>query len=264
MKCTTPENTAPMSIQDSSAFHLGTLLARLRGLTNSHCRKGLRYELPWLLLLVVLAKLSGEDRPSGIADWIAGRQEQLQEALHLLWPKMPHPSTYRRILQYVVNPEEVDCIVSEVLQGMYGVGYGVLVAIDGKTLRGTIGPDHPHGQHLLAAYLPEEGIVLSQKATSEKGNEITQAPALLEGLDLRGKVVAGDAMHTQREVSAQILASQGDYLWLAKENQPTLLSDIEYLFNCDRRTVIGGMVPNDFETRRTLDKGHGRLVVHHS
>jgi predicted transposase YbfD/YdcC len=259
MKSTIAPNLAPASDKASLLPNLNDLLIRLQQVTDRRCRKGLRYQLPWLLLLIVLAKLAGEDRPSGIADWIAGRQEQWRTMLRLCWPKMPHHSTYRRILQYVVNADEIECLVSEILRGMYGVGCSALVAMDGKTLRGTIGPEHPRGEHLLAAYLPEEGIVLSQKAVGEKGNEITQAPSLLQGLDLRGKVVAGDAMHTQREVSAQILAGQGDYLWLAKQNQPTLLGDIELLFNYERRTVVGGMVPEDFETQRTLGKGHGRV-----
>jgi predicted transposase YbfD/YdcC len=110
----------------------------------------------------------------------------------------------------------------------------------------------------LAAYLPEEGIVLMQVAAGEKENEIRVAPELLKCLDLRGKVVAGDAMHTQRPLSIQILEAGGEYLWLAKDNQPTLKEDIEDLFTANNRTVLGGRVPNDVRTYRTVDKGHGR------
>jgi hypothetical protein len=49
-------------------------------------------------------------------------------------------------------------------------------------------------------------------------------------LDLRGKVVRGDAMLTQRELSLQILDAGGDYLWVVKGNQPALQADIKEVF----------------------------------
>jgi predicted transposase YbfD/YdcC len=138
------------------------------------------------------------------------------------------------------------------------VGQSVLVSIDGKTVRGTIAAPAMRGAHLLAAYLPQEGIVLLQVAAGDKTNEIGVAPTLLGALDLRGKVVVGDALHTQRTLSAQILAAGGDYLWTAKENQPTLHADIETVFTSDDRTVAGGRISRDLRTARTFDKGHGR------
>jgi predicted transposase YbfD/YdcC len=133
------------------------------------------------------------------------------------------------------------------------------VAIDGKTLRGTISGRNPQGEHLLAAYLPEEGVVLMQLGAGDRENEITVAPKLLKCLDLRGKVVVGDALHTQRGLSAQILEAGGHFVWFAKDNQPNLRQDIEYLFASDKSTVLGGTLPDDFRTSRTSEKGHGRL-----
>jgi predicted transposase YbfD/YdcC len=186
---------------------------------------------------------------------------------------MPQHNTYRRIIAMAVQamavqamavqPEEFDRSVGEFLRGQRGIGRSILVAIDGKTVRGTIGEANRQGEHLLAAYLPAEGIVLMQLRTGQKENEITVAPKLLKciGIDLRGKVVAGDAMQTQRELSVQILEAGGDYLWIAKENRPTLRADIERLFAAHKPTVLGGHVTDDFQTARTVDKGHGRLEV---
>ena len=100
-------------------------------------------------------------------------------------------------------------------------GRNVLIALDGKTLRGTIPTGHSQGVHLLAAYLPAQGIVLVQMAVENKENEIVAAPKVLASLDLRGKIVMGDAMQTQRELSVQIIEADGDYIWLVKDNQPT-------------------------------------------
>jgi len=91
--------------------------------------------------------------------------------------------------------------------------------------------EDPFGLHLLAAYLPGEGIVLMQMVVEkDKENEIVVAPKLLECLDLRQKVVVGDAMHTQRQLSIQIVAAEGDFVWIVKDNQPNTREAIERLF----------------------------------
>jgi len=239
-------------------FDLGRLLERLGEVPDPRHPKGLRYALAPLLVLVVLAKLAGEDHPSGIAEWIRLRGRSLRSALGVKWARMPHHNTYRRVLEEVIDPAELERVVSQHLQSLPGVGHSVLIAIDGKTVRGTIRPDRQRGEHLLAAYLPAEGIVLLQVAAGQKENEISVAPTLLAALDLRGKVVAGDAMHTQRALSVQILAGDGDYLWLVKDNQPTLHAEIAHLFTADDRTVLGGQLDHDFATERQVERGHGR------
>ena len=244
---------------EGRVFDVGGLRRRLSELADRRHPKGLRYELGSLLLLIVLAKLSREDLPVGIADWVSFREDKLKRALGLTWPRMPHHETYRRILGAVVDPEEFDQVVGRYLRELPKVGWSVLVSFDGKTVRGTITKDNPRGEHLLAAYLPEEGIVLMQVSALDKDSEINAAPLLLGQIDLRGKVVVGDALHTQRALSVQILEAKADYLWFAKENQPTLRGDIEQVFEGSRDTVLGGSIGNDFETCRTVEKGHGRL-----
>lgn len=258
MKSTLPAGRVASKEEEGYAIDLESLQRRLATVTDRRCPKGLRYPLPSVLLLVVLAKLSGEDTPSGIASWIKNRSRSLRAALHLPWARMPHHNTYRRIFAQVIQPEQLDQVVGEHLRSLPGVGKSLLIALDGKTVRGTIDPTHPRGEHLLAAYLPDEGIVLLQLTTGAKENEISVAPKLVAQLDLRGKVVAGDAMQTQRDLSIQILQAGGDYLWIAKDNQPALHAQIAELFTADQSTVLGGQIPTDFQTCRQTSKGHGR------
>jgi predicted transposase YbfD/YdcC len=239
-------------------FELSALATRLATLRDARRARGKRYPLPVLLVLIVLAKLAGEDRPSGIADWVAHRATLLQTALGLPWRRMPHHNTIRRALASAVEPAELDAAVGAFLREQGGAERSVVLAIDGKTVRGTIATPTDRGAHLLAAYLPAEGVVLLQVAAGEKANEISSAPHLLRGLDLRDRVVTADALHTQRALSRQIVAAGGDYLWIAKENQPTLRRDIAVVFESDDRTVAGGRLPGERRTASTVDKGHGR------
>ena len=172
---------------------------------------------------------------------------------------MPCHNTYRRVLGQAINLVELQQMTSRYLTEGLNQGHSVLVAIDGKTLRGTIPKGDTRGVHLLAAYLPEEGIVLMQMAVDQKENEIRAAPSLLQTLDLRDKVVRADAMLTQRKLSAIVVDAGGDYLWVVKENQPQMLADIREVFDPAPAGPAWSHVPRDFRRAQTIDNGHGRL-----
>ena len=240
-------------------YDLGSLYAHFQTLSDRRKPRGVRYSLALILLLMVLAKLCGESHPSGIAEWVAHHAEQLAELLQLKRKSMPHHSTYRRILAEVVDAVELEQLSSQYLRGRKHFGKQVLVAIDGKVLRGTLDADQ-QGTYLLAAYLPSEGLVLMEVAVAGKGGEIPAAAKLLSSIDLRDKIVMGDALHTQRAVSMQIVAAGGEYIWFAKGNQPQIEADIRLWFEPDVPLIPGmGCPPKDFETAQHTNKGHGRL-----
>src|SRR5918998_2518273 len=166
------DNTAPVAAGLGSAapvvFDVRRLWRRLAALPDRRQRRGKRYALPVVLLLIVLAKLSGEDRPSGIADWVQHRRARLAQALGLRLARAPHHNAYRRILAGAVAPGDLDAAVSAFFRELPRVGRSVLVSIDGKRLKGTIDAADPHGAHLLVAYLPQEGIVLFQLPAGQK------------------------------------------------------------------------------------------------
>lgn len=64
----------------------------------------------------------------------------------------------------------------------------------------------------MAAYLPGEGLVLIGVALEGKGGETPGAAKVLKMVDLREKVVMGDALHTQRAISIQIVEAGGEYI----------------------------------------------------
>ena len=247
------------AIAEPIVFDVGSLLSRLATLTDSRDCRGKRYQLSHILLLLTLAKLCNEDNLKAIAHWIELREKWLIEIIGLGRSRVPHYNTYRRISEKVVDPEELEQVLHQFFEYVLSAGESVLIAIDGKVMRGTISVEKPRGTYLLAAYLPEEGIVLMQVEAGSKENEITTAPKLLDCVDLRGKVVLGDAEQAQRKLSLQILEGGGDYLWTVKENQPTLRADIEQVFAGEDQTVLGGRVENDIKSFRMVNKGHGRL-----
>ncbi len=220
----------------------------------------MRYALGTVLVYIVLAKLAGEDRLAGIADWVGERKELLAEALHLKTPRTPHLSTYSRILGQGVDADDLEQVRHDFFAAQPHTGESLTIALDRKTLRGTLPVGQSHGVHRLAAYLTGEGWVPFQAEVSRQENEIAVAPRLLKRLDLRGKIVTGDALLAQRELSAPIVAAGGDYVWTVKGNQPEREADVARLFAPE--SVVKGFSPashDDFQTRRLSNKGHGRL-----
>jgi predicted transposase YbfD/YdcC len=245
--------------EERVVFDVGSLYAHLQEMKDSRKARGIRYPLVAILVMMVMAKLCGEDTPSGIADWVKHRAEQFIDMLKLKHKSMPHHSTYRRVEAEVVDPHELEQVVSNVLAGRKFFGKQVLLSMDGKVLRGTL-DEVQNGTYLLAAYLPSEGLVLMEVELEGKGCEIPGALKLLKMVDLREKVVMGDAMHTQRAASIQIVEAGGDYIWIAKGNQPQLEGDIRLWFEPEPDPIPGqGHLPKDFETVKETSKGHGRL-----
>jgi predicted transposase YbfD/YdcC len=113
--------------------------------------------------------------------------------------------------------------------------------------------------HLLAAYLPGEGLALMQVEVDSRENEIVAAPRVLNMLDLRGKIVTGDALLTQRKLAVQIVEAGGEYVFPVKENQPDLRADIQTLF--EPEPCVKGFSPatKDLRSVEKVEKGHGRL-----
>lgn len=247
------------STETGMVIDVGSLYTKFQSLRDKRSPKGLRYKLVNVLVMVMMAKICGQDTPSGIADWVKHRASQFIQALNLKRQSMPHHSTYRRILGEVISVEELEQVVSTYLTEKKFFGKQVLIAIDGKVLRGTL-DDQQEGTYLLAAYMPSKGIVLMEIKLEGKGSEIPGAIKLLQMVDLRDTVVMGDALHTQRETSIQIVEAGGDYIWFVKGNQSEMEDNIRLWFEPEPEPIPGmGRLVKDFETAKKVSKGHGRL-----
>lgn len=251
-----------MESNTGQVINLGSLYHRFAGLKDQRKAKGKRYALATILLGIFLAKLCGEDKPSGIAEWVALRGKWIAQVLGLKRKSMPSHHTYRRTLAETVDAKEFEALAREQHEHCGKVGHQVVIAMDGKVVRGTIDLDVNAGLCLLALYLPGEGISLAQIAIEAGQSEVSAAPTLLGWVDLRNKVVIGDALHTQRQISIQIGKAGGNFLWTVKGNHPQLLQDLEDWF--DERVPLlpgQGCPPKDFRSATLTNKGHGRLEV---
>jgi predicted transposase YbfD/YdcC len=255
-------------LRDGFMFDVGSAYSYFEGVKDKRKAQGLQYPMAAVLTLCVLAKLSGENTPAGIADWVRYRAEWLGQSLGLKRRmvkktgqiKMPCAGSYSRILSKGLDAENLEQ-VTQAFFGMQSVNSASIeVCIDGKKIRGTITAEKPNGEYLLAAYLPGAGVVLMQILIKAGEGELTVAPTLLKALDLQGKVVTGDAMFAQRNLSIQIVEAKGDYVWKVKGNQETLEADIARVFEPEPPAKPGFSLPKkDFRTASQTSTQHGRI-----
>jgi predicted transposase YbfD/YdcC len=147
-----------------------------------------------------------------------------RDPLRRVW-RPPGEATVRRVLARV-DPDTLDLVIGRWLADQQPPqpqpAWRRAVAVDGKTLRGS--GHHGHAQvHLLAAMDHTSCAVLGQTDVDHTTNEIARFRPLLDGLDLAGRVITADALHTHRDHADWLVtAKHAAYVLIVKANQPTL------------------------------------------
>ncbi len=250
---------------------LPSLAKALEAVPEHRKPRGFRAEQPPVpliptLLLLIVAVMCGRRGYGSIAEWGVQCNREAPEVLDALGfvrarrPRTPVAATFFRLLRDMQLAK-----FQEALQGwLEAVARAARVTlppweraaipddqigIDGKSVRAASarrerGDKSGQGVlHLVAAYAPALQTVLDQAASEGKGHELAAVELLLGRLPLKGRVITADALATQREVCKLITVGEGDYLLPVKENQPTLLADIQEAFSPSATASSGGADP---------------------
>lgn len=215
----------------------GALLSFLAAVPDPRSRRGRRHPLPALLAAVCLALLCGARSYAAIAQWASDQDLALMHRLGFT-RRPPKLGGFRKLLM-ALDVAAFEVALSRWAEAVLGRPVATAAAppeafaLDGKSARGSF-DGLEKAVHLLSLVAHESGLTLAQTAVPnggrDKTNEHKAALRLLEGLGLRGRVITGDAMFCQRDFCQQVIEAEGDYLVFVKENQPTLLHDIEAAF----------------------------------
>jgi predicted transposase YbfD/YdcC len=265
----TREGGVGEALVDVAAVRVGSgaLAQYLERVVDHRSRQGLRHELGFLLGVVIAATAcAGHDEVVAQAEWAAAAPGWVLLALGATPDRLtgtvtaPSESTLRRALalvdaadlqrltaQWVMATAQAGRVATPAESSTGGRLGGV--AIDGKSVRGAAagGGVRPH---LLSAVTHDGSLVLAQRQVPDKGSEISELAPLVAGLDLTGKVVTIDALHTQRGTAQHLVSDKGaDYVMTIKANQPTLLAAAQ-------RRLSGPST--GFAEYTEHDRGHGR------
>lgn len=216
----------------------------------------IKHNLLEIIFIAIVATLGGADDWEEI-EWFARQKEDWFRKRLKLENGIPSHDTFERCFSWI-NPKiflqcfmEWTMMVSKIVKGG-------IVAIDGKTMRGTA--DELKGKkalHIVSAWFKETGMVLGQVRTDEKSNEITAIPELLDILDITGCIVTIDAMGTQKDIAEKIIEKKADYVLVLKQNHPVLYDEVAKYF--EDRLKDEALDREKIERYRELDNSHGRI-----
>jgi hypothetical protein len=179
----------PFGSERTCTLDLATIYHHFQSIPDLRDRRGVRYPLALLLTVALWAKLAGACQLRAIAEWAREQQGELAERFALPRPYMPHPTTWSRVFGSAVAVDVLEQQLALLLapppSAEEPLPAAEHLALDGKTLRGTI----PQG--------------------SSQGVQLVAAPRLLARLDLRGTIVSGDALFAQRSLSTQVVEGGG-------------------------------------------------------
>ena len=161
----------------------------------------------------------------------------------------PSDDTIRRFYRYL-NPAEFEKLFREWVESLVKKVGGKVIAIDGKSSRHSFDGDG-NMLHMISAFATEARIVLGQEKVSEKSNEITAIPKMLDWLDIKGHIITIDAMGCQYAIADQIVKKEGDYIFSLKGNQESLSDDVKLYFEDTKLKKTSHHID--------YDKDHGRI-----
>lgn len=211
----------------------GSLLACLRQVPDPRGAHGRRHSSVAMLATIICAVLCGARGFEAIAQWIHAQRPELWYLLGYF--RRPPTSGAFRYLLTKLSPEVLEQALRDWIAPLVDKppteAHSNAVAIDGKTLCGTLG-EHGRSLQLLSLFDERTGCVLSQMEVPQDTNEAKAALVILRTLVLTGRVITADAIFCQPDICRQIIDSGGDYLIVVKDNQREL-----------KETIAGDFLP---------------------
>lgn len=235
---------------DASSFEFA---AYFEDIPDPRIQRRKEHTLLDIIGLTICAVVAGADTFAGIERFGKSRKEWLKQFLELK-NGIPSHDTFGRVWSRV-DPEEFEAGFRRWIGGLVD-SIGEVVAIDGKTLRGSYDRDsNKAALQMIDVWSCEQELVLGQKAVPEETNETGALPALLQLLELEGAIVTIDAAGCYSSVIEEVVEAGADYVITLKGNQKTLQRDVEALF--EKFEAIGRLP----EPCKRVDGGHDRVEV---
>lgn len=232
-------------------------MEHLRKVPDPRIKRTQRHELMDILVIALCAVIAGADDWVGVVQFGKSRREWFSTFLKLPNGIASH-DTFGRVFQ-IIDSKVLEKVCIEWLQSIAGQVQGV-VAIDGKTLRGSRGARSGKQSplHIVSAWACQSSVLLGQVQTDKKSNEITAIPQLLKLLSIKGCIVTIDAMGCQKSITKEIVASQADYVLTLKANHPYMYQQVALWFDKSSAGGFASQAHSHYQESADINN-HGRI-----
>jgi len=217
--------------------------------------RGLLHSLKDVLIIAILSVICGADEFTEMEEFGKAKKSYLETFLKLT-NGIPSHDTFGRVFS-VLDPEEFrKCFISWVKE-LCGDLEEDIINLDGKALRRSFDTDSDKSMiYMVSAWANANNLLLGQVKVTEKSNEITAIPKLLDLIEVVGSLITIDAMGTQKEIAKKIISKEADYLLALKGNQGNLKEEVEDAFD---RFGAKQQAINSASFSTHSQVGHGRI-----
>lgn len=201
------------------------ILKMINNISDPRMEGKIHHPLSTIIFVALCGILCGCESWSDIRDYCRVKREWLSQYVSLV-NGIPSSDTFRRVFT-LLDPDNVEYILRTHAAELVSKGKASdQVAVDGKALCGSRKLDL-QCLYSVSAWCHENGLVLAEKQTDSKSNEITAIPLLLESLELKGNTVTIDAAGCQKSITKLIVEKKGHYVLGLKLNHPKLYKAVE-------------------------------------
>ena len=212
-----------------------------------------KHKLIDILFIGIVASIANANSFIEIGAFAEVKEEWLKKYIDLEYG-VPSHDTIQRVFEHL-DSKAFNRAFMEWTNKISDHTEGRIIAVDGKTVRGSADGERK-AIHIVNAWVDENDLIIGQMKTSEKSNEITAIPELLDLLFLKDSIVTIDAMGTQKKIAEQIINKKGDYVLALKGNQGNFHKEVEeYMIDA----LAEGFKNIKISQKTTLEKGHGRI-----
>lgn len=224
------------------------LLKLFGSVSDGRSDQGRDHPVAAVLALAAAAVVAGMKGYTAIAGWVKDVPPAVLAELYLRAGAIPAPPPSRATIWRVItdaDAEVFDATVGSWLMGSLaselaaqdeaagqgGTGGLIPVRLDGKTMRGAKDADG-NQRHLLAALAgrtARTSVIAAQAEVGIKTNEVPMATEVLGQIDLHGKLVSADALHTVKATAEFIHQGGGEFVLPVKENRKALFDAVDAL-----------------------------------
>ena len=199
-------SSSPLTSSPETPAAATDLISFLKALPDCRMRRGVRFPQWWMLLVAILAILSGQGSLLGMERFAKRHRQVLNELLGTHIAKPPSDSTFRLLLAQL-DVARFEGLLQEWMSAQIGDGEPVdTLVCDGKTLRGSIAETASGAARFIAQvslYSNSLGVAIAQSTyATETGGEIAALRQLLDRVELDGLLVQADALHANRPFSS--------------------------------------------------------------
>ena len=235
-----------------------SIVEHFQTLEDPRIERTKKHNLLDILVIALCTLLTGGEGFQDMA--LFGQSKQAWRQTFLALPHgIPSHDTFGRVFARL-NPQRFqECFLSWT-RAVAQFTEGTLISLDGKTVKASFDRATTTSPlHMVSAWCSEQGgLVLGQRKTDTKSNEITAIPELLQLLAIKGCIVTIDAMGCQTAIARQIQAQGGDYLLALKSNHKKASAAVKRYFHQHIEHHLAWRTAENFFD--AFDDSHGRTV----